>query len=112
MLQAGRILLDRDWTYYAGYSVAFRPAQMTVEELESAHARLWRALYAPGAALSRWASGLGRLRPGALVLATALNGHYGLNRLTGNVPVRYREADSPEETLPVRGYFVSQRVAA
>jgi radical SAM superfamily enzyme YgiQ (UPF0313 family) len=112
MLQTGRILLDRDWTYYAGYSVAFRPARMTVEELESAHARLWRALYAPNAALSRWTSGLGRLRPGALVLATALNGHYGLNRLTGNVPVRYREADSPEETLPVRGYFVPQRVTA
>jgi radical SAM superfamily enzyme YgiQ (UPF0313 family) len=110
MLQAGRILLDRDWTYYAGYGVAFRPAQMTVEELESAHARLWRALYAPGAALSRWVSGLGRFRPGALVLATALDGHYGFNRLSGNVPVRYHEADSPNEALPAHGYFIPQRV--
>ena len=110
MLQSGRILLDRDWTYYAGYSVAYRPAQMTVEELEEAHARLWRALYAPSAALSRWVSGLGKLRPGALVLSTALDGHYGLNRLTGNVPVRYREADSPDEVLPSRAFFAPQSV--
>ncbi len=112
MLQSGRILLDRDWTYYAGYSVAYRPAQMTVEELEEAHARLWRALYAPGAALSRWASGLGKLRPGALVLSTALDGHYGLNRLTGNVPVRYREAGSPDEVLPARAFFTPRPIAA
>jgi hypothetical protein len=55
---------------------------------------------------------LARSKVAALVLATVLNGHYGLNWLTGNVPVRYREADSPEEALPVRGYFVPQRVAA
>ena len=112
MLQSGRILLDRDWTYYAGYGVAYRPAQMTVEELEEAHARLWRALYAPGAALSRWVSGLGKLRPGALVLSTALDGHYGLNRLTGNVPMRYREAGSPDEVLPARAFFAPQSITA
>jgi radical SAM superfamily enzyme YgiQ (UPF0313 family) len=105
MLQSGRILLDRDWTYYSGYTVSFRPAQMKVEELEVAHSRLWRALHAPGTALMRWLHGWGTLRPGAFVLSTALNGHYGLNQLTGNVPVRYREADSPTEPLPAWTYF-------
>ncbi len=112
MLKAGRILLDRDWTYYSGYAVSFRPAQIKVEELEAAHARLWRALYAPDAALARWLRGWGTLRPGALVLSTALNGHYGLNRLTGNVPVRFREAHSLSEPLPARTFFTAQRVPA
>jgi len=112
MLKAGRILLDRDWTYYAGYSVSYRPAQIKVEELEAAHTRLWRALYAPDAALARWLRGWGTLRPGALVLSTALNGHYGLNRLTGNVPVRFREAHSPSEPLPARTFFTAQHVPA
>jgi radical SAM superfamily enzyme YgiQ (UPF0313 family) len=105
MLQSDRILLERDWTYYAGYGVSFRPAQLTVRELEAAHARLWQALYAPPAALARWWHGLMALRPGALVLSTALNGHYGLSRLTGNVPVQFREADTPLECLPEQSFF-------
>jgi radical SAM superfamily enzyme YgiQ (UPF0313 family) len=112
MLQSGRILLDRDWTYYSGYSVSYRPARMSAAELQEAHGRLWHALYAPGAALGRWLRGWATLRPGALVLSTALNGHYGLNRLTGNVPVRYREAGSPDEALPARAYFAAQHVPA
>lgn len=112
MLQSGRILLDRDWTYYSGYSVSYRPARMSAAELQAAHGRLWRALYAPGAALGRWLRGWTTLRPGAMVLSTALNGHYGLNRLTGNVPVRYREVGSPDEALPVRGYFAAQHAPA
>jgi hypothetical protein len=64
------------------------------------------------AALARWLRGWGTLRPGALILATALNGHYGLNRLTGNVPVRFREAHSPSEPLPARTFFTAQRVLA
>ena len=112
MLQSGRILLDRDWTYYAGYSVSFRPARMSVEELEAAHTRLWRALHAPGAVLARWLHGWGRLRPGALVLSTALNGHYGWNRLTGNEPVRVVEAGSPAQVLPASGYFALEAAKA
>jgi len=92
--------------------VSYRPAQMSAAELQAAHGRLWRALYAPGAALARWLRGWATLRPGALVLSTALNGHYGLNRLTGNVPVRYREAGSPDEALPAHGYFAAQHVPA
>jgi radical SAM superfamily enzyme YgiQ (UPF0313 family) len=105
MLQANRLLLDRDWSYYTGYGVSYRPAQMSVQELEAAHLRLWHALHAPGAALARWARGWGRLRPGALLLSTALNGHYGLARLTGNVPVPASEADAPLEPLPTRPCF-------
>jgi len=105
LLQQRRILLDRDWSYYAGYSVSFHPARMTVAELEQAHGRLWRALHAPEEALARWLAGVGRLRPGALALSAALNGHYGLNRLLGNVPVRCPEPEAPLAVLPVRGYF-------
>lgn len=108
MLQAGRILFDRDWSYYSGYSVSYDPAQMTIEELETAHMRLWRALHAPGEALARWLRGLGQLRPGALVLSTALNGHYGLNRLTGNIPVHSSQANTQVEALPTQEFFAVQ----
>lgn len=106
MLQANRMLLDRDWSYYTGYGVSYRPARMSVEELEAAHLRLWRSLHAPAAALARWARGWGRLRAGALLLSTALNGHYGLARLTGNVPVPVGEVDAPREPLPTRQCFM------
>ncbi len=106
MLASGRLLMDRDWTFYGGYSVTFRPVGMTVQELEAAHSRLWNALHAPWNAGGRFLRGWGRLRPGALVLSAALNGHYGLARLTGNYPMRFREAGSPDKRLPARPFFL------
>ncbi len=110
MLQARRILLERDWAYYTGYGASYYPAQMTPEELEAAHTRLWRELHSPAAALARWLRGLAQLRPGALVLSTALNGHYGLNRLTGNIPVNSSQTVAQTEALPTQGFFATQQI--
>ncbi len=86
LLRTGRILKDRGWSHYNGYNVAFQPERMSVEELLQAHRELWQRAFSPGAALGRVARGARQLRPGALLLSAAMNGFYGLKRLTGNLP--------------------------
>lgn len=85
-LAAGRILEDRDWAHYNGYNVAFRPARMTPEQLLAAHRAQWRAAFAPRAVAERIARGARQLRPGALMLSSAMNAFYGHKRLVGNEP--------------------------
>src|SRR5262249_53129009 len=89
-LSAGRILMDRDWPHYNGYNVAFRPAKMTPQELLAAHRALWKRAFRPAAVIERLARGALRLSRGAMMLSAAMNGFYGLKRLTGNIP-----ADAP-----------------
>jgi radical SAM superfamily enzyme YgiQ (UPF0313 family) len=86
-LSRGRILVERDWPHYNGYNVAFRPAQMSPDELLQAHRALWMRAFGPKAVLQRLAGAAGRLNPGGMMLAAAMNGFYGLKRLTGNLPV-------------------------
>jgi radical SAM superfamily enzyme YgiQ (UPF0313 family) len=90
LLAAGRILDDRDWPFYNGYNVTFRPARMGPEALHAAHRALWRAAFAPGAVAARLARGARTLSPGGLMLSAAMNGFYGLKRLEGNEPADAR----------------------
>lgn len=85
-LSSGRILEDRDWPHYNGYNVAFRPARMSPDELLHAHRRLWNRAFAPGPVLERVSRGRRYLNAGGMMLAAAMNGFYGLKRLTGNTP--------------------------
>jgi radical SAM superfamily enzyme YgiQ (UPF0313 family) len=89
-LRAGRILEDRDWPHYNGYNVAFRPARMSPSALLAAHRAMWRRAFSPALVGARLARGTRLLSPGAMMLSAAMNGFYGLKRLTGNLP-----ADAP-----------------
>jgi radical SAM superfamily enzyme YgiQ (UPF0313 family) len=86
LLAQGRILQDRDWPHYNGYNVAFRPARMTAEELLGAHRAMWRRAFSPRLVLARLARGARTLSPGGMMLSAAMNGFYGLKRVTGNDP--------------------------
>jgi radical SAM superfamily enzyme YgiQ (UPF0313 family) len=86
-LAGGRVLTDRDWPHYNGYNVAFQPAQMSPHELLSAHRALWKRAFGPKAVLERLAGAAGRLNRGGMMLAAAMNGFYGMKRLTGNGPI-------------------------
>jgi radical SAM superfamily enzyme YgiQ (UPF0313 family) len=86
LLRDDRILLDRDWPFYNGYNVAFRPARMTPEELHDAHRALWRAAFSPRAVAGRLARGARTLSAGGALLSAAMNGFYGTKRLVGNEP--------------------------
>jgi radical SAM superfamily enzyme YgiQ (UPF0313 family) len=86
-LAAGRILKERGWPHYNGYNVAFQPARMTPGELVDAHRRLWRRAFGPAAVAERLWSGARQLSRGGMMLSAAMNGFYGLKRITGNEPV-------------------------
>jgi radical SAM superfamily enzyme YgiQ (UPF0313 family) len=85
-LASGRILTDRDWPHYNGYNVAFMPAKMTPDELLHAHRRMWNRAFSPALVMERLARGRTYLNPGGMMLSAAMNGFYGLKRLTGNTP--------------------------
>ncbi len=89
-LGAGRILSDRDWPHYNGYNVAFMPARMSPEELLASHRALWKRAFGPKAVYERLTAGARRLNAGGMMLATAMNGFYGLKCLSGNLPVSQR----------------------
>ena len=83
----GRLLPDRGLAFYNGYNVTFQPQLMYPDELLKAHRSLWRRAFSPGFVFRRIARAIRYLRPGALLMATAMNGFYGLKRLRGNAPV-------------------------
>ncbi|MEO7109025.1 MAG: radical SAM protein [Polyangiaceae bacterium] len=85
-LRDDRILKDRDWSNYSGYGVAFRPAKMSPEQLLVSHRKLWNRAFCPGSVIERLSRGARYLRPGALMLSSAMNGFYGLKQVTGNEP--------------------------
>ena len=85
-LRAGRILRDRDWSHYSGYGVAFQPTRMSPDELLRAHRTMWNRAFSPQSVAHRLSRGARMLRPGAMMLSTAMNGFYGLKQVTGNEP--------------------------
>ena len=85
-LRAGRVLEERDWPHYNGYNVAFRPARMSPDALLAAHRALWRRAFSPALVAERLARGARQLRAGGMMLSAAMNGFYGLKRVTGNEP--------------------------
>ncbi|MEM1447767.1 MAG: radical SAM protein [Planctomycetota bacterium] len=86
MEERGRLLQDVERAAFNGYNVTFRPERLAPDELLTAHRELWRRAFSPGRAGAR---GARRLRTGALLMSSAMNGFYGLKRLRGNEPVRY-----------------------
>jgi hypothetical protein len=94
LLRDERILTDRGWGHYNGYNVAFQPECMSAEALRKAHRELWRRAFSPAATAGRIARGVRQLSPGGLMLSAAMNGFYGLKRLTGNLPAD--AAERPE----------------
>lgn len=85
-LSSGRILPERDWPHYNGYNVAFQPANMSPADLLRAHRTMWKRAFGPKAVLQRLGGAVRRLNYGGMMLSAAMNGFYGLKRLTGNLP--------------------------
>jgi radical SAM superfamily enzyme YgiQ (UPF0313 family) len=85
----GRILNGRGWEFYNGYNVSFQPRGMSPEELLDAHRALWREAFSLKYSVLRVVRSIGRLRWGALLMCTAMNGFYCLKRLRGNEPIAF-----------------------
>ena len=85
--EEGRILHDRNWNYYNGYNVAFKPKQITEEQLLKAHRALWKKSFSPLYAFKRIARGLFTLRPGAFLMSFFMNSFYSFKRVRKNYPI-------------------------
>jgi len=96
-LAQGRLLKERGWKHYNGYNAAFSPARMTPDELIAAHRKLWRRAFGPAPVAARLARGIRQLSRGGMMLSAAMNGFYGLKRLTDNEPVVFPVV--PEEAI-------------
>jgi radical SAM superfamily enzyme YgiQ (UPF0313 family) len=103
LLRSGRLLQERDWPHYNGYNVAFRPARLTPEGLLAAHRELWSRAFAPGRVAERLLRGARQLSRGGMMLSAAMNGFYGLKRLTGNLPADALASAARIEHPPVDG---------
>ncbi len=73
--------------FYNGYNVTFQPALMSPDDLLQAHRALWRRAFSPTFVFRLIARAIRYLRPGALLMSTAMNGFYGLKRVRGNAPL-------------------------
>ena len=82
-----RLLPGRGWQFYNGYNVAFRPRDMSPEELLQAHRTLWKTAFSTRHVAKRLIHSLPQLRLGSLLLSTAMNSFYGLKALRGNTPM-------------------------
>jgi radical SAM superfamily enzyme YgiQ (UPF0313 family) len=99
----GRILNDRDWSFYNGYNVAFVPNNLTPDELLTAHRTLWKNAFSFSKSLTRIIKSLFTLRVGAIYLSLFMNGFYCLKRMKGNYPVDMSKRKQYE--LPLTAYL-------
>lgn len=83
----GRILGDRNWNYYNGYNVAFKPAKISEAQLLQAHRSLWKKSFSPLYAAKRILRGLFTLRRGAFLLSLFMNFFYTYKRIRKNYPI-------------------------
>lgn len=106
LAREGRLLPHTTAQHYNGYNVAFAPELLRPEELLAAHRELWRRAFAPGQVTQRLARAARTLRPGALMMAMAMNGFYGLKQWRGNAPT---VADFENENCPETEFGASLR---
>ena len=99
LAEQGRLLKDRGMAFYNGYNVTFQPQLMSPDELLLSHRALWRRAFSPGHVFRRIIRAVRYLRPGALLMALAMNGFYGLKRLRGNEPRVAEYGDKKEELM-------------
>jgi radical SAM superfamily enzyme YgiQ (UPF0313 family) len=82
-----RILEDRGWQFYNGYNVAFKPKEITAEELLTSHRHLWKKTFSFSYSMKRIFRSVTTLRTGAILLSVFMNGFYMTKRLRQNYPI-------------------------
>jgi radical SAM superfamily enzyme YgiQ (UPF0313 family) len=85
--EEGRILRERNWNFYNGYNVAFKPQKISETQLLQAHRALWKKSFSPGYSLRRILRGMLSLRLGAFLLSLFMNSFYTYKRVRKNYPI-------------------------
>jgi len=85
--QEDRIIQERNWSFYNGYNVAFKPKKISETQLLYAHRALWRKSFSPMYSLKRILRGIFTLRRGAFLLSLFMNSFYTYKKLRKNYPI-------------------------
>ena len=85
--QEGRIIKERNWNFYNGYNVAFKPQKINEEQLLNAHRALWKKSFSPMYSLKRIVRAMFSLRRGAFLLSLFMNSFYAYKRVRKNYPI-------------------------
>ena len=85
--QEGRMMQERDWSFYNGYNVAFKPKKINETQLLHAHRALWKKSFSPLYSFKRILRGLFTLRMGAFLLSLFMNSFYSYKRVRKNYPI-------------------------
>lgn len=88
-----RMLDNRGWQFYNGYNVAFKPKEISPEELLCAHRNLWKTTFSFFYGIRRILKGLTTLRLGGILLSLAMNGFYMTKRYRRNYPIDMTNRD-------------------
>lgn len=97
-----RIIEERNWNYYNGYNVAFKPKKITEQDLLDAHRELWKTAFSIKYAAKRIFKSLICLRKGAFLLSLFMNTFYCIKRTRGNYPIDIsRRGDLNVEAKPI-----------
>jgi radical SAM superfamily enzyme YgiQ (UPF0313 family) len=81
-----RLLKDRDWRFFNGYNVTYKPIKLSADELLLAHRELWSKSFSFKNSLIRTLRSILYLRFGAFLMTVFMNGFYGMKRIRGNYP--------------------------
>jgi Domain of unknown function (DUF4070) len=85
--QEGRIIQERNWNFYNGYNVAFKPKKINEVQLLHAHRVLWKKAFSPMYSFKRVLRGMFSLRRGAFLLSLFMNSFYAYKRVRKNYPI-------------------------
>lgn len=99
--EEGRILSDRNWNFYNGYNVAFKPQKISEIQLLDAHRALWKKSFSPGYSLRRILKGVFTLRWGAFLLSLFMNSFYTYKRLRKNYPLDMSRREDLNKAVPL-----------
>lgn len=82
-----RILKDKGWQFYNGYNVAFKPKEISPDELLNAHRNLWKKTFSFTYSMRRIFRSIRTLNLGSIYLTVFMNSFYMTKRLRGNYPI-------------------------
>ena len=85
--QNDRILENKGWQFYNGYNVAFKPKQMTPDELLNAHRNLWKKTFSFSYSVKRIFYSIKSLNLGSIYLSVFMNGFYMMKKIRKNYPI-------------------------
>lgn len=95
----GRILNERNWNFYNGYNVAFKPQKISETQLLQAHRTLWKKSFSPAYSFKRILRGLFSLRRGAFLLSLFMNSFYTYKRIRKNYPIDMSKRTDINQTI-------------